>query len=60
MAVNVKKVRKGVEAQKTWGYDNTDSPLSYDPINSEKIDYEEWTNSYLIIDIMLMNLPLIY
>lgn len=43
MAVNVKKVRKGVEAQKTWGYDNMDSPLSYDPINSEKIDYEEWT-----------------
>ena len=43
MAVNVKRVRKGVEAQKTWGYDNMDSPLSYDPINSEKIDYEEWT-----------------
>ena len=43
MAVNIKKVRKGVEAQKSWGYDNTDSPLSYDPINAEKIDYEEWT-----------------
>ena len=25
MGVNVKKVRKGVDAQKTWGYDNMDS-----------------------------------
>lgn len=43
MAVNIKNVRRGVEAKNNWGYDNTDSPLSYDPINTEKIDYEEWT-----------------
>ena len=30
-------------AAQTWAYNNTDNPLSYDPINSEKIDYEEWT-----------------
>lgn len=30
-------------AQKNWEYNNTDSALSYDPINPEKIDYEEWT-----------------
>ena len=30
-------------AEQSWAYNNTDSPLSYDPINSEKIDYEEWT-----------------
>ena len=26
-----------------WESNNTDSPLSYDPINQEKIDYEAWT-----------------
>ena len=24
-------------------YDNGESPLSYDPIKQEEIDYEEWT-----------------
>ena len=33
--------RKRLET--SWGYDNTDSAYSHDPINQEKIDYEEWT-----------------
>ena len=38
-----KNFSQKVLAEKTWGYNNTDSPLSHDPINMEKIDYEEWT-----------------
>ena len=30
-------------AAQDWLDKNTDSPLSYDPINQEHIDYEEWT-----------------
>ena len=30
-------------AEKSWAYNNTDNRLSYERINSEKIDYEEWT-----------------
>ncbi|MCI6457217.1 MAG: hypothetical protein MSA56_05905 [Clostridium sp.] len=38
-----KNFSKKILAQKNGEYTNTDSPLSYDPINQEKIDYEEWT-----------------
>ena len=37
---NFSQKRRAIQ---TWAYNNTDNPLSYDPINSEKIDYEEWT-----------------
>lgn len=30
-------------AEQDWMNNNTDSPLSYDPIKPENIDYEEWT-----------------
>lgn len=30
-------------AEADWSINNTDSPLSYDPINQESIDYESWT-----------------
>ena len=30
-------------AEQDWSIYNTDSALSYDPINQESIDYEEWT-----------------
>ena len=30
-------------AQADWSFNNTDSNLSYDPINQESIDYEAWT-----------------
>lgn len=38
--VNFSKKKR---AEQDWSYYNTDSSLSYDPINQEKIDYEEWT-----------------
>lgn len=31
-----KNFSQKVLAEKTWGYNNTDSPLSHDPINMEK------------------------
>ena len=31
-------------AEQDWSIYNTDSALSYDPINQESIDYEEWIN----------------
>ena len=31
-------------AENDWSLNNTDSPLSYDPINQESIDYEAWTS----------------
>ena len=38
-----KNFSKRRRAEADWDLYNTDSPLSYDPIKSEKIDYEEWT-----------------
>lgn len=39
-------------ATQTWAYNNTDNPLSYDPINSEKLIMKNGQNSYHIIDII--------
>lgn len=33
--------KKNIE--RNWGYNNTDSAYSYDPIKQEKIEYGEWT-----------------
>lgn len=33
--------KKNIE--RNWGYNNTDSAYSYDPIKPEKIEYGEWT-----------------
>lgn len=38
-----KNFSKKRRAEQDWSINNTDSPLSYDPINQESIDYEEWT-----------------
>ena len=38
-----KNFSKKRRAEQDWLTKNTDSPLSYDPINQEQIDYEEWT-----------------
>ena len=38
-----KNFSKKRRAEQDWSNNNTDSPLSYDPINQESIDYEEWT-----------------
>ena len=38
-----KNFSKKRRAELDWDLNNTDSPLSYDPINPENIDYEEWT-----------------
>ena len=38
-----KNFSKKRRAEQDWSVNNTDSPLSYDPINQESIDYEEWT-----------------
>ena len=38
-----KNFSKKRRAEADWEYNNTDSPLSYDPINQERIEYEEWT-----------------
>ena len=38
-----KNFSKKKRALLDWTAFNTDSPLSYDPINPEKINYEEWT-----------------
>lgn len=38
-----KNFSKRRRAEADWDLYNTDNPLSYDPIKSEKIDYEEWT-----------------
>lgn len=38
-----KNFSKKKSAENSWSFNNTDSPLSYDPINQESIDYEEWT-----------------
>ena len=38
-----KNFSKKRRAEQDWLTKNTDSPLSYDPINQEQVDYEEWT-----------------
>ena len=38
-----KNFSKKRRAEQDWSINNTDSALSYDPINQESIDYEEWT-----------------
>lgn len=41
----MKKNSKKIKDNKlvSWKYDSIDNPASYDPINQEAIDYEEWT-----------------
>lgn len=60
-----KNFSKKRRAEIDWSYNDTDNPLSYDPINQESINYTEWTKflSYyryyvdkFAVDILKINL----